>query len=77
MNARASAGPPGSEQAIPKLDGRWKLVILFHLFGRKTLPFSDLEGDPGISQKMLPQQLHRKSRTGVGGAATLSLRSSL
>ena len=39
-------------------EGRWKLVILFHLFGGKTLRFSDLErGIPGISQKMLTRQL--------------------
>ena len=48
----------GIEHAIRMLDGRWKLVILFHLFGGKTLRFSDLErAIPGISQKMLTQQL--------------------
>jgi DNA-binding HxlR family transcriptional regulator len=32
------------------LEGRWKLLILFHLFGDKTLRFSDLErGIPGVS----------------------------
>lgn len=42
------------------LEGRWKLVILFHLFGGKTLRFSDLErAIPGISQKMLAQQLRQ------------------
>ena len=42
------------------LEGRWKLVILFHLFGGKTLRFSDLErAIPGISQKMLTQQLRQ------------------
>jgi DNA-binding HxlR family transcriptional regulator len=50
----------GIEQAIRRLDGRWKLVILFHLFGGKTLRFSDLErAIPGISQKMLAQQLRQ------------------
>ncbi len=50
----------GIEQAIRKLDGRWKLVILFHLFGGKTLRFSELErAIPGISQKMLTQQLRQ------------------
>ena len=48
------------EEAIRKLDGRWKLVILFHLFGGKTLRFSDLErAIPSISQKMLTQQLRQ------------------
>ena len=36
------------------LEGRWKLVLLFHLFGGKTLRFSELERvTPGVSQKML------------------------
>ena len=56
----------GIEQAIRKLDGRWKLVILFHLFGGKTLRFSDLErAIPGISQKMLTQQLRQLERDGI------------
>jgi DNA-binding HxlR family transcriptional regulator len=42
------------------LEGRWKLVILFHLFGGKTLRFSDLErAIPGISHEMLTQQLRQ------------------
>ena len=53
----------GIEHAIGMLEGRWKLVILFHLFGGKTLRFSDLErGIPGISQKMLTQQLRQLER---------------
>ena len=37
-----------------------ELVILFHLFGGKTLRFSDLErAISGISQKMLTQQLRQ------------------
>ena len=56
----------GIEQAIRKLDGRWKLVILFHLFGGKTLRFSDLErAIPGISQKMLTQQLRQLEGDGI------------
>ncbi len=48
------------------LDGRWKLVILFHLFGGKTLRFSDLERSiPAISQKMLSQQLRQLERDGI------------
>lgn len=42
------------------IDGRWKLLILFNLFGGQVLRFSDLErAIPGISQKMLAQQLRR------------------
>ena len=56
----------GIEHAIRRLDGRWKLVILFHLFGGKTLRFSDLErAIPGISQKMLAQQLRQLERDGI------------
>ena len=33
----------GIEHAIRMLEGRWKLVILFHLFGGRKLRFSDLE----------------------------------
>jgi DNA-binding HxlR family transcriptional regulator len=50
----------GIGRAIAMLEGRWKLVILFHLFGGKTLRFSDLErAIDGISQKMLSQQLRQ------------------
>jgi hypothetical protein len=50
----------GIEHAIRMLEGRWKLVILFHLFGGRKLRFSDLErAIPAISQKMLIQQLRR------------------
>ena len=33
----------GVEQALKMLEGRWKLMILFHLFGGKMLRFSALE----------------------------------
>lgn len=56
----------GIEQAIRMLEGRWKLVILFHLFGGKTLRFSDLErAIPRVSQKMLAQQLRQLERDGL------------
>ena len=48
------------EQALAVIEGRWKLVILFQLFGGRVLRFSDLErAIPDISQKMLSQQLRR------------------
>ena len=48
------------------LEGRWKLVILFHLFGGKMLRFSDLErAIPAISQKMLIQQLRQMEHDGI------------
>jgi DNA-binding HxlR family transcriptional regulator len=56
----------GIEQALSFLEGRWKLLILFHLFGGKALRFSDLErAIPAISQKMLAQQLRQLEADGI------------
>lgn len=56
----------GVEDALKILEGRWKLVILFHLFGGKVLRFSDLErAIPAISQKMLIQQLRQMEGDGI------------
>ena len=56
----------GIEHAIRFLEGRWKLLILFHLFGGKVLRFSDLErAISGISQKMLAQQLRKLEADGI------------
>src|SRR5438067_13730923 len=54
------------EQAFKFLEGRWKLMILFHLFGGKMLRFSVLErAIPAISQKMLIQQLRQMEKDGI------------
>jgi DNA-binding HxlR family transcriptional regulator len=56
----------GIEEALRVLEGRWKLIIIFHLFGGKVLRFSDLErAIPAISQKMLIQQLRQMESDGV------------
>jgi len=56
----------GVEQTIKILEGRWKLLILFHLFGGKLLRFSELErAIPSISQKMLIQQLRQMETDGI------------
>ncbi len=56
----------GVEQTLKILEGRWKLVILFHLFGGRILRFSDLErAIPAISQKMLIQQLRQMEKDGI------------
>ena len=61
-----SAGAAGVEDALRMLEGRWKLVILFHLFGGEVLRFSELEREiPGISQKMLIQQLRQMEGDGI------------
>src|ERR1700761_1067151 len=62
----ATTAAQGVEQALKILEGRWKLVILFHLFGGKVLRFSDLErAIPAISQKMLIQQLRQMENDGI------------
>lgn len=56
----------GVEAALKLLEGRWKLVILFHLFGGRILRFSDLErAIPAVSQKMLIQQLRQLEHDGI------------
>jgi len=56
----------GVEDAFQMLEGRWKMVIIFHLFDRGVLRFSDLErAIPGVSQKMLIQQLRDLERDGI------------
>ena len=56
----------GVERAFKMLEGRWKLLILFHLFGERPLRFSDLErAIPAISQKMLIQQLRQMEKDGI------------
>jgi len=56
----------GVEQALGFLEGRWKLEILFRLFGGKVQRFSELErAIAGISQKMLTQQLRQMERDGI------------
>lgn len=56
----------GAEDVLKILEGRWKLIILFHLFGGNVLRFSDLErAIPAISQKMLIQQLRQMEADGI------------
>lgn len=56
----------GVEAAFRMLEGRWKMVIIFHLFDRGVLRFSELErAIPGVSQKMLIQQLRDLEHDGV------------
>ncbi|PCC74587.1 transcriptional regulator, HxlR family [Nannocystis exedens] len=53
-------------EALALLEGRWKLRILFHLFGGKVLRYSELErAIPEVSQKMLAQQLRRLESDGL------------
>lgn len=54
------------EETLQLLEGRWKLVILFHLFDGKVQRYSDFEKlIPSISQKMLAQQLRQLEADGL------------
>jgi DNA-binding HxlR family transcriptional regulator len=54
------------EHVLKFLEGRWKLAIMFQLFGGKVLRFSDLErAIPAVSQKMLAQQLRQMEADGI------------
>jgi DNA-binding HxlR family transcriptional regulator len=56
----------GVEEALKMLEGRWKLRILFHLFGGQVQRFSDLErAIPQVTQKMLAQQLRQLESDGI------------
>ena len=52
--------------ALKPVEGRWKLEIMFQLFGGKVRRFSELErAIGGVSQKMLTQQLRRMEADGL------------
>ena len=56
----------GVEQVLRLLEGRWKLIILFHLLDGKVQRYSDFEKlIPAISQKMLAQQLRQLESDGI------------
>lgn len=62
----ADAAAAGIDDALRILEGRWKMKILFHLFDKGTLRFSELERHvSGVSQKMLIQQLKELERDGI------------
>ena len=52
-------------EAVALFDGRWRLRILFDLFGGKERRFNELERRIGISQKVLTQQLRALERDGL------------
>lgn len=56
----------GVRQALNAVAGRWKLDILFELFGGKTLRLSELErAIPTVTQKMLIEKLRDLEKEGV------------
>jgi DNA-binding HxlR family transcriptional regulator len=54
-----------AEGTLNVIGGRWKVVILYHLFER-TCRFSELRrAIPGVTQKMLTQQLREMEQDGI------------
>lgn len=54
-----------AERTLDVIGGRWKVPILWHLL-QGTLRFSELRRAlPGVTQKMLTQQLRELERAGV------------
>lgn len=54
------------QDAIAVLEGRWKMLIVGHLYGEPVLRFSELRrAIPQVSQKMLIQQLRGLEEDGV------------
>lgn len=79
-SGRRASGNPGTERqfltpesaahgvadVLRILEGRWKLLILFQLFGGKVRRFSELErAIPAVSQKVLTAQLRQLERDGI------------
>jgi DNA-binding HxlR family transcriptional regulator len=54
-----------AEVTLGVIGGRWKVLILYHLFGGAKR-FSELQRAlPGVTQKMLTQQLREMERDGI------------
>jgi DNA-binding HxlR family transcriptional regulator len=54
------------EETLKFLAGRWKLMILFQLFGGEVRRFSELRrAIPSMSEKMLSQQLRKMEADGL------------
>lgn len=61
-----SLAASGLNEALAIIAGRWKPEILFALFDKTVLRFSELERTvEGITQKVLTQQLRELERDGM------------
>lgn len=62
----AKCTPEEAEAALKLLEGRWKMMIVFRLFEKPVMRFSELEkAINGVTQKMLIQQLRELERVGI------------
>src|SRR5215831_19362582 len=63
MAKRTTSCP--AEITLAVIGGRWKVLILYHLF-QGVMRFSELlRALPGVTQKMLTQQLREMERDGI------------
>jgi DNA-binding HxlR family transcriptional regulator len=63
VKKRATTCP--AEVTLAVIGGRWKVLLLYHLF-QGVMRFSELRRAlPGITQKMLTQQLREMERDGI------------
>lgn len=54
------------EVTLSLIGGKWKVLILFYLLENKVLRYGELKGHiPGISKKMLSQQLTQLEAAGL------------
>ena len=70
QDAKTCRSPDGAaatvHRALGVIEGRWKLLIIFRLFEDPVLRFSELDRRiPGLSQKVLVQQLRQLEKDGV------------
>lgn len=64
----------GVDETLKILEGKWKLLILFHLFDGKVQRFSDLQrAIPAVTQKMLTQQLRQLEKDGWFAAQSIQM----
>ena len=75
----STSAPPCSssdlEEALHVLEGRWKILILYHLFSAPVMRLSELQRlMSAASSKMLVQQLRDLERRGVLGVADEEVR---
>lgn len=65
-NSRKEVSDCPVETGLSIIGGRWKARLLWHLWERGPLGYGQLRrATPGITEKMLPQQLRELEQDGV------------